>query len=690
MSTPVRGARRLALLAAHVLVAWHCLALGAAHAQLPSFAEHHGVTIEGWTLERVEEQPTYVRLHFRQGGRDAHVEINLREQLDTGVGTERFSLQAAPEGFAPEALQQHVLTWLRAIEAAGESRGVAPPHVPVARVIRVLQGVLALALSLFLAGVVAAWRSRQSSSRHVAGHSWRRHALPIAVFTVSGALLRVAQGSRIPGFVGGHGTGHGFEDVAAALGERLPRLDPRGNGAAALADLWFAAWPRTEWALLTLQATLSVLTIPLVYLAALAWLREQREATWATAVYALYPSAAYFAMTEVRTVPGAFFLMLGLVVLGLGLERRRSLWVASGGLFAVLATTFHPVLLPAPFVLALFAASRRDAWPFMRSPRALLALAAVAAAWSILLRLTWLQLSLAPAGAVLGGDAASIVASSWRVVLPTLGLPLTPSSAFLNLQITPALFVVSWGLGVAALRRPQRRRVLLTLVLAAFGMTIPGLAGARYDLAHLQYAAAPLHTMIAGVGCVALVEHVVGRLRAQRVRRMVPAALAIALGLSVAVSPGPLSGAFVYAGERQVAARALPVLRESGPCDVWVAPTSVVAYSELPSYVTREVLPSARWRSLGRADDVAAAVGGSLTQDGCAYYFRPSACWAEPAAEAQPRDPAGIRAECAAVESQLRLSPLHVETIAARPEAEVSYGRPHIEVGFFRIDSLAL
>ena len=53
-------------------------------------------------------------------------------------------------------------------------------------------------------------------------------------------------------------------------------------------------------------------------------------------------------------------------------------------------------------------------------------------------------------------------------------------------------------------------------------------------------------------------------------------------------------------------------------------------------------------------------------------------------------DPTALRSECAATEAQLVLEPLHVETIAAVPAASASYRRPQIEVGFFRIRSLAL
>jgi hypothetical protein len=48
-------------------------------------------------------------------------------------------------------------------------------------------------------------------------------------------------------------------------------------------------------------------------------------------------------------------------------------------------------------------------------------------------------------------------------------------------------------------------------------------------------------------------------------------------------------------------------------------------------------------------------------------------------------DPTALRDECAAVEAQFMLSPVHVETIDARSAAAASYRRPRVEVGFFRI-----
>ena len=96
-------------------------------------------------------------------------------------------------------------------------------------------------------------------------------------------------------------------------------------------------------------------------------------------------------------------------------------------------------------------------------------------------------------------------------------------------------------------------------------------------------------------------------------------------------------------------------------------------------------------RGLARIDETHASVAASLARDGCAYYYRPSACWAQlrDEAPAQP-DPTALRTECAATEARLQLEPLHVETILAVPASAASYRRPQIDVGFFRIRALAL
>ena len=72
-------------------------------------------------------------------------------------------------------------------------------------------------------------------------------------------------------------------------------------------------------------------------------------------------------------------------------------------------------------------------------------------------------------------------------------------------------------------------------------------------------------------------------------------------------------------------------------------------------------------------------------RDGCAYYYRPATCWVQHVGERVPADPTALRDECAAVEAQFMLTPLHVETIDARSAAAASYRRPRVEVGFFRI-----
>lgn len=554
--------------------------------------------------------------------------------------------------------------------------------VQVSRVVRILELTLLLACLLLVAGGLAGWFARKRSGvARPRGQGLRSHALSLLVFTASGALLRIAGGSRVPGYEGQRGEGLGFAELAARLGSPPPGLDPHGSGPAMLAQLFFGVVPRTEVAWLTLQATLAVLTIPLVYLGALAWLRSKREATWAAAVYALLPSVACFAMTEVRPVAGSFFLMLALVLTGAAITAARATWLAAAGLFAVLATSFHPVLAPAPLVLGCVLVAREDGWAFVKTPGALLALAAIVLSWVILLQLLWLQMAT-------GGEGLASLPHMTRVLLPTLGAsPSLPFNAFLNTYCTPPVVTLLWVVGLATVALPARRRVVLALAFAALAMTLPGMSGGRLALARLQYAAAPLHAMLAGVGVVALLELLSRKVGSPRVKQALPAGLAVALGLSVAAFPGPLAGAFVYESERRVVLRAAPEL--PAECDVWVAPTEEGAYRGAPSYLTAPNVPAARWHALERVQDVHPRVAASLGRDGCAYYYRPSACWAQlrDEAPAQP-DPSVLRTECAATEARLLLEPLHVESIAAVPAAAASYRRPVIEVGFFRIRAL--
>jgi hypothetical protein len=348
------------------------------------------------------------------------------------------------------------------------------------------------------------------------------------------------------------------------------------------------------------------------------------------------------------------------------------------------------VLAPAPLVLVLLVVARRDRWPAPKSPAVLAAVATVVAAWAILLWLLWVQLSIAEPGATVDGHlggGASPLSHAWRALLPSWGPPQHPFNAFLNVACAPAVAVLCWFIGLAGVRKPTQRRALVTLGIAALVMTLPGMSGGRYNPARLQLAAAPFHAMLAGVGCVGLIQHLLRRRSSRRLRRVVPAALAVALGLSVAVSPGPLSGDFVLEGERRVTLRALPALRAVGAeCNVWVPPTTPEPYLETPAYLTRGVLPAARWRVLGTPRQARSAARRSLLRDGCAYYFRPATCWLRVAGEPLPPDPTAMRDECADIEAQFMLSPVHVESIDAQPAAAASYRRPRVEVGFFRID----
>ena len=241
---------------------------------------------------------------------------------------------------------------------------------------------------------------------------------------------------------------------------------------------------------------------------------------------------------------------------------------------------------------------------------------------------------------------------------------------------------------------PERRATLLTLFAAAALMTLPGMVGGRYNLPRLQYAAVPLHAMLAGAGSVAILHAAfvwLGPARARRYRPLVPALLALGLGVSVAMSPGPLSDPTVYEGERRVALRAVPALLDAGrTCEVWLPPTPEGPYALGPTYLTLDAIAPNRWRSVSAPEAARIEVGRSLRRYGCGYYYRPAICWTQRADELPSGEPDGPRDECVAVERRLHLTPLHVESIPAHPAAAVSYRRPLVEVGFFRVDGVVL
>jgi hypothetical protein len=316
---------------------------------------------------------------------------------------------------------------------------------------------------------------------------------------------------------------------------------------------------------------------------------------------------------------------------------------------------------------------------------------AILVAYGGALSLVWAQVQ-AGGDSIIGSHTPNVLRSAFASVRPTFTLTGDPFAAFLNAKTTPLLLSLLWFYGLAQVRNAQWRRTVISLSLAAIGMTLPGVAGGRYNLARLQLGAAPLHVMLATIGLYAAWTRFSRSRLATWMHRRASWAFGLAM-LVVLLAPGlvarelvlgPLGESFAFAGARRMFLRALPKLAEN--CEFWVAPSGEDTYSAYPSYLADSRHPRSPWHALDPSDDGPEAIGDSMRLGRCAYYYRSVTCFAIRRGEA--RRPTLLRPECAQLEQALELTPIHVERIAATPSAAASYSAGTVDVGVFRVESV--
>ena len=675
--------------------------------------------IDEWRVDALESHHEFLRYEFRRGSGDtsdtAYVEINYRTGSTAQFTTDRFQVQPAPKGFAPPEVVEAVLRGLGAAEKNTERAILepAPPprYVPgssllaleeaqssgerptskrehqsaeVRHLRRVHRGLRYLLLFAFVAASGGILGCRKAIP-------WRRHAGVVFALTALGAGARLATGVRAPGFEGGRGHAHGFGVLRGLLRDGSSQLDSHGEGQLVLAELARSFLPSTEASVLALQTALSIAAVPLVYFGAMNWLRSRRHAVCATTIYALLPSVVYFAQTEVRLVPGAFFVAASIALGGGGLALGSSLLWLAGGLLSVMATQCHPVLLFAPLVLGLLLLARRDRWPHLPRWPLLGASVVILVAYAAALSLIWAQVQ-SGGESIIGNNHPKVLKVALKTLRPTFTLSNKAFAAFLNAQTTPLILSLCWFYGLAQVRCPKWRWTVLSLSLAAIGMTLPGIAGGRYNLARLQLGAAPFHVMLATIGLYAAWTRFSLSRFGTRLQKRASSAFGLVILLLLLIPGlvgqelvlGPLGQSFVFAGERRVFLRALPKLTED--CDFWVAPSDDRPYYGAPSYLTSSRQPRSQWYALGPSDDIPKAIADSLNLGRCAYYYRSATCFAVDQNEADRETL--LRSECAALEGALQLTPIHVERISATPSAGASYSADAVDVGVFRVESV--
>jgi hypothetical protein len=534
---------------------------------------------------------------------------------------------------------------------------------------------LALQIVMLLGLALLLWSARPllGLARRVQPADWRQ----LALWTAAGAALRSIGGVRIPGYTNAAGYAHGFGLLNDALVWNPLGMDPHGNGWHALHGLALWVLPRRELSIAGLQLALSVATIPLVYVVARWWLKDRSWALGSSAVMALLPTQVYFASTEVRLVPGTFFMLLALATLGAAMRsERRSLWFAAA-LFAAASAHCYPTLLVLPVVAVLFVSAQPDARRLVKKAAAWVAalgfllLWVGPAAWAV-----WLVTT--QRDSVIGSGFLRTFRKADALVLPAFELDGREIySAFLNAELTPPTFWLLAVLGVGVgLRLAGRRFAVASILGCALLLTLVGLFPGRLNLARLQLAAGPFYAMLAGAGLSVLSARV-----ARLVRR--PFALprlltaAVVLAGSVALWPGPIGQRYTLQHERQLFLDGLTALRDG--CTVIWAPGSHGAALGMPTYLAEERGRKLHWGALERD---ASAPRDLVAREPCVIYYRSSLCFT--LFEQEIRDEP-LRPECARIEAELDLREVFVRSVPANPDDMVEYAAPAMPLGFFEV-----
>jgi len=412
----------------------------------------------------------------------------------------------------------------------------------------------------FLAGAVLlllSWRDLMRLARRIGKRDW----IWLSAWTAAGAVFRLAGGIRIPMFTNTRGLGHGFNLLNEVLVWSPLTPDSHGNGFHALYGLLLSLLPQSEMSIVVVQYLMSVACIPLLYFASRFIFENKSAAAWSAAVLAALPAHAYFATTEIRLVPGVFFMLLSLCALGAASRVRRLAPLVAAALFALLSTQFYPLLMPLPLVIGLLAAAAPRMRILFRSRRSWLVAGLCLLAWCVpAVWLAWIILT--REGAVIGTGFWEVLTDAHTVLNPTFSPePHLPYNAFLMSTCTPPLFWILALTGVVAVcaTRSGRRYVswfaVLAVAAAAIIFTLPGMAPGRLNLPRLQQAALVLWIMLTGVGLGLVVDML---LRRELFRAMAGAA---AIVVAVLIWPGPTGKLHTLQHERRAFQAALPHLK---------------------------------------------------------------------------------------------------------------------------------
>ena len=494
-----------------------------------------------------------------------------------------------------------------------------------------------------------------------------REWLVVGLLTLLAAVLRCVGGSRIPGYV----NGHGYEVLAGLFQGAQHDYGPNGAGMFALHGLMQTFLPRNEAAVLAVHCTLSTLTVPLTWAVARLWVGA-RPAPWAAAVAALLSGPAFYAMTEFHVVPGTFFLLLALVVAGLACRDVDPVLMAATALLTALAAQFHPTLLACPALVALFVLVRPGALRLLRNPWTWLAVGLLVA-----LSVEPIAFLLARASrGELQQDLWPGLATVVRLLLRVQGTAGRAGNTILNLAYTPFVVPLLVAIGVFAAARSARGAGLALLV-AILVLGTPGIFYQRMSAVRTQLLAVPFYAILAGLGASRALGWVPGRPPWPRLAAWTAAGL---LGASFLAWPGVRGATFSPQDEHRLAVETVPRI-PAGCVVLYPSPgPTMFMRIEVPTHLVDGDGGPIAWVG------VDPAVPTFAPQGSCRYYFRPFACWdvrAEPASGLAVVT--GMRDSCTDVEASLRLEPFAVWTVPSRPDDTQVTVRDVIDLGFFRV-----
>ncbi len=652
------------------------------------------VVWNSWQVTSIELHPEFLRYHMKKGDNLTTIEITFRRS-DSNWATKHYLIQPAPGESPPIALVRAVRAGVEKFEKLpGQDRLVARQRFQAIKTTgkifwhphrvatgyeqrsfykRLLSGpTLAIELILLLGLILLGLRIRKIIE--LAGRVARFDWILLSFWTVIGAALRLLGGVRVPGFTNCTGYAHGFGLLRDVLVWDPLGVDPHGNGFHALYGLVLSVFPNTEFTVVICQFVLSMACIPLIYLVSRFFLKQRSWALWAAAVMAVLPAHVFFAATEIRLVPGVFFMLLGLGCLGLAIKDQNPISLLAAALTGVVATQFYPTLMPLPLVmLALALAGTRGRHLFHR-------------AWTWVAAGLFLALWIGPAiwmmsmvasteHTVLGADFLKCFADSYRMFVPSNSLVSTSIySVFLNSNFTPPVFwILALGGFIVGLCYKSSRILIIVFFGAALLLSFSGLFPGRMNLARLQQGGLPFYAVLSGVGLGFLLD----RLKLTGRLGFVSYGLGAVVVLgSVLVWPGPIGKSYTLQFERRSFIRGLDHLDDG--CKVIWAPGPNGTNHDVPSYLAEERGRKLEWGALTSTD-----VPKDLIKDGsCLYYYRTSTCFTVSPNE---RRDEMLRPECAAVEKQLEMKKVFVEEIPGLPDDMSEYQGSRIPVGFFRI-----